>query len=288
MAINDLTTISLVKQWQASQQNIQSTTSGDPLISREITRVSAAMLAWMGRDTIGARVYNDVYDGPGQPKIMLRRYPVVQIIDPLIVSNTLIAAGPANTVGAGSGFGYYLDQWDGVLPGNGQLVQLNGGAFWRGVANVSISYLAGYVTLDEAWTVPADPFQIVPNSINGTLTMNYRVKYATSGTALTAVAGSPSVGQYVAPKNFDATSPTNYYQFAAADEGAAILISYGYVPDMLEGAACELVAERLAYRTRIGQKSKLISGNESIVFDLTDFPEWIKSILQPYKMVTPL
>lgn len=296
MASNDLTTLNMVKAWFMSQQGAAGSTLGDPVISREITRVSQAMLAWMGRDTIGVRVYNDRYDGTGQAAMMLRRYPVLQINDPVVVSNTAIAPGIPNTVGpitvTNGGVGYYLDQWDGVLPGSGQLIELRGARFWGGRQNVSISYLAGYATLDEAWTVPAT-FQITPNSINGILTADYRVKYAATGVLLTAMPvgtlqSALTAGQYVPPSNFAVQAPLSYYQFATGDVGQDILISYSYVPDMLEGACCEVVCERLAYRTRIGLKAKTISGNETMAYDLSAFHDWVNAILQPYKMVTPL
>lgn len=62
-----------------------------------------------------------------------------------------------------------------------------------------------------------------------------------------AVAATPSAGQY----NVSA----GVYTFSAADVGAAVLISYGFIPAAINNACIEWVAERYRYRTRVGQSA---------------------------------
>ena len=64
---------------------------------------------------------------------------------------------------------------------------------------------------------------------------------------LQASANIPSQGQY--------NVSSGVYAFAAADAGAAVLISYGFIPAAINNACIEWVAERYRYRTRVGQSA---------------------------------
>jgi hypothetical protein len=72
-----------------------------------------------------------------------------------------------------------------------------------------------------AATVPTTPFQvtITPPS-SGTFATDLGVRYSSTGIALTRVASGPTLGQY--------SLAGAVYTFAAADVGAALLISYEY------------------------------------------------------------
>ena len=85
------------------------------------------------------------------------------------------------------------------------------------------------------------------------------VTYAESGAPLTAVAAAPAAGQY--------SVAAGVYSFAAADAGASISLSYGYVPQDLAQAALELAAERFRAAEHIGVRSKSLGGQETIAFD---------------------
>lgn len=78
--------------------------------------------------------------------------------------------------------------------------------------------------LDEAQTVPATPFTItVANA--ATFKQDWGVRYLSglsAGLLLTRVAASPTAGEY------SVNSSTGVYTFAAADQGAALQISYTF------------------------------------------------------------
>ena len=75
--------------------------------------------------------------------------------------------------------------------------------------------------LDESATVPATPFTVtVANSAQ--FKQDWGVRYTTTGVPLTKVASGPVQGQY------SINTSTGVYTFAAADTGAAVLISYTF------------------------------------------------------------
>ena len=53
-------------------------------------------------------------------------------------------------------------------------------------------------------------------------------------------------------------------------------------------ACMDWVAERCAYRTRIGQQSKSLGGQETMAFIVKNVPDFVAAALQPYRrVVTP-
>ena len=78
------------------------------------------------------------------------------------------------------------------------------------------------------------------------------------------------------------------YTFNSGDNGAAVLISYGFVPSDLADACIELVSERYKYSERIGEKSHSLGGNETVSFDNSRFTPLVTAMLQPYRNVIPL
>lgn len=284
MALVNLTTQELVKQWwsQSGGQNLTS----DRLIDIEIGSVSAVILAYLARSTLAFQVVNEIRDGIGNNKMLLKRWPVLSV-NILSLSSFGIPVTTIPPASATSGGYTVTPVWDGVPPGQPQFISVFGYSFPRSQANVTINYNAGYATLNEAQTIPNDTeYQIVPSQPYGIISGNIHVAYS-NGTLLTAVAKSvtPTVGQYVPPDPLSGAQATNYYQFAAADAGASILLSYSYIPQGIEQAARELVLERLSYRTRIAMQSKGLAGQETTSYKLTFLPDWIKNSLQPYKQI---
>jgi hypothetical protein len=94
---------------------------------------------------------------------------------------------------------------------------------------------------------------------------------------LSAVASAPSTGQY--------SVAAGTYTFNAGDAGAAVAISYGYVPQDVAQAALELAAERFRAADRIGLRSKSIGGQETISYDVSAISAPVISLLQPYRRV---
>ena len=75
------------------------------------------------------------------------------------------------------------------------------------------------------------------------------------------------------------------YTFAPDAAGAAITLSYGYVPADIARAAIEWVADRYAARSRIGQSSKTLGGQETTTFIVKAMPDVVSRLLQPYRRV---
>jgi hypothetical protein len=91
------------------------------------------------------------------------------------------------------------------------------------------------------------------------------------------VTGSPGAGQY--------NVSSGVYSFAAADAGAAVLISYGFIPAAINNACIEWVAERYRYRTRIGQSAQTVQGQQTASYSLKDMPDFVRASLDPYRSV---
>jgi hypothetical protein len=106
------------------------------------------------------------------------------------------------------------------------------------------------------------------------------VTYAANGVALTAVAANPAQGQYV-------YTPGGTYTFSAADAGAAVLISYGYVPYDLEQACVDMIGDWIAYQSRNGMLSKTIEA-QTVTFVNAALPARTKGVLDQYKRVAPV
>jgi hypothetical protein len=273
---NNLTSLANAKTWAQSQG---STTNDDALLTRLVGSASRFILSYLQRPTLFQNLYTDVYDGMDTEMQMLRHWPVLSVSSVVIGRQTIPALASPTT---GYGCGYVLDPWDGFPPGKPQALTLRGHKFWRGYSNVSISYISGFVVQNEAQTVPSGSYQVTPYAPNGNFAVDQGVTYA-NGNPLNAVPSKPATGQYVAPVN---GSP--YYQFAAGDANAAVLLSYSYVPADIEDACINMVGERYSYRSRIGTVSKSLGGQETMAYSQKDMPDYIRTMLQPYRRVLPV
>jgi hypothetical protein len=271
VASNQLASLAAVKAWATI-----TTSSDDLLLTRLISSASRFILNYLQRPTLFQNSYADVYDGVGNRVQMLRNWPVLSVSSVQVGLQTLLPVANFSTV---PGCGYVLDPWDGFPPGRPQALTLRGHEFCRGLSNVNISYVAGFAVQNETQVVPASTFQVIPNAPNGPFAIDQGVTYA-NGTALTAVAASPATGQYIAP-----TSSNYFYQFAAGDVNAAVLISYSYVPADIEDACINMVGERYNYKGRIGMVSKSLGGNETMAYSQKNMPDFITTMLQPYRRV---
>lgn len=287
MPIQDLTSLDNVKEWLNEQNS-----NNDPLLKRLIRQASnfinnetnrplwtptAVSEARDGRGSDDVRTTSQVrWTARGQ-SIQLRRWPVLSI-SALTIDALAIPVAPALVYGQDPGDGYLLDPWDGTIPGNAQFLSLQGGlyTFYYGLRNISISYVAGYQVSKEAATVPVGTSQVVSAAaLMGPWASDGGVTYA-NGTALTAVASSPAVGQYSVDDDGD-------YSFAAGDAGRAVLLTYGFIPSDIEQACIELVGERFSYRDRIGKRSQSLAGQEVTAYSLKDIPDYIKAVLDAYR-----
>jgi hypothetical protein len=285
MPASDLTTLAAVKAWLSI-----TTTGGDTQLSGLVTAASRAIYAYLARPALLPQSWSERYDGHGymHSRLTLRRWPVTSITS-LSVDNQSIPAAATPGAGVAQPAGYLLEPWDGIPPGRPQSLDLFCYSYSRGRQNIAVSYVAGYQVSAEAQAVPATPFRLSTTTTPG-LSLPFGpwgsdvgVTYA-NGTALAKVAGPPAVGQYqVAQVGGDTV-----YQFAAADVGASVLISYGFIPQDVAQSALELVAERYTYKGRIGELSKTLGGQETVSFSQKSIPDTMKLILQPYRQVIPV
>ncbi len=248
----------------------------DALLSRLITRISRAVLNILDRPSILPTVYAETYDGAGERSIMLRQWPVNAIVS-CGVNGLSVPPAPPLVAGAAFYPGYVLDSSEAAPPGRMQRLSLRGRRFSCGVQNVSVSYLAGYQITNESATAPAtSPFSVAALAPYGDWASDGGVAYA-NGAALTPVAANPGAGQYCVADGV--------YTFSAADAGATLSVTYGYVPADLAVCCMDWAAERYVYRSRIGQQSKSLGGQETVAFIVKNVPDFVLAALQPYRRV---
>ncbi len=293
----NLTYLANVRQWLGS-----STSTDDALLNRLIAEASRTILNYLQRADIGLTTTTEMISGRGERKIQLRNWPVVSA-NSLVVNGVSIPAstGPTN-------YGFFLEPVYGSTAGRAQNLGVIGGfaglgvivspgyssfaesdswgsrGFPRGIGNIAVNYSYGYCVQNEAQTVPASPYEVLPLGPFGSWSGDNGVRYL-NGAALTAVTGNPSAGQYV-PPNLAGDSPALYYQFSAADSGSSVLLNYNYVPYDVEQACIEIVAERYRYKSRIGQISQTLGGQETSTYLVKDaLTAAIKFRLEPYRIV---
>jgi hypothetical protein len=275
MAASDLAALGDVKTWLAGSSGIGS--SDDALIGRLITDVSGAIAAYLGRPALTPHSYSERLDGKGKTRMFLRHYPALQVSS-LVIDNVALAQAVAPAAGAPFSKGYLLEPWDGFPPGRPQALDLFHANFRRGRQNVVVTYNAGYAVESESQTVPAmpGPYNAAAAAPFGPWASDQGVTYS-DGTPLVAVSGAPGAGQY----NVSAGA----YTFSAADAGAALQVSYGFLPAAINNACIEWVAERYRYRGRIGQSAQTVQGQMTSAYSLKDMPDFVRASLDPYRAV---
>ncbi len=275
MAVSDLATLADVKTWLSGSSGIG--TSDDALISRLITDVSGAITAYLGRPSLTPRPLSERFDGNGKSRLFLRHYPVQQVTS-LVIDNLAVAAAAPPAAGAPHARGYLLESWDGLPPGRPQALDVFHTFYRQGRQNVVVSYSAGYAVESEGAEVPATPgpYTVTVAAPFGPWAGDAGVTY-NNDTPLVAVPGSPGAGEY--------NVSGGVYTFAAADAGAALLISYGFIPAAINNACIEWVAERYRYRTRIGQSAQTVQGQQTASYSLKDMPDFVRASLDPYRSV---
>jgi Phage gp6-like head-tail connector protein len=260
----DLTTLADVKAWLG-----RSDTNSDALLTALITRASRQICSYLQRPLLLPRNVTETRDLSGGRSLLLKEWPVLSIASVTVGG---IALPQASTQIPG----WALDAWNGAPPGRPQALWLRGYDFG---GDVEVNYQAGYQVTSEPQIVSGGTASVA--APYGAWASDAGVAYA-NGTPLAKVASAPAVGQYA----LDASAGT--YDFNADDNGAGILITYGFVPGDLADACIELVAERYKYSQRVGEKTHSLGGNETIAFDNTRLTPLIESLLQPYRNIAPL
>jgi Phage gp6-like head-tail connector protein len=266
-SINSLTSLARARAWAGV-----TTTNDDPLLTSLISEVSRFILSYLGRPTLFDNQYAEVMDGSGRPSVLLRHWPVTRVtqlqVDGITISEALSSASS----------GFVLEMWDGMPVGVQQRLSLRGYKFSCGMGNVTLAYDAGYKMVNEAHVISAGGADVTVAAPYGSFGADSAVTYA-DGTPLMAVTSAPAHGQY--------TVNAGLYGFAAVDAGMSVLISYSYIPSDIEHACVALVGERYRYRSRIGEISKSLGGQETMSYSQKDMPEFVRTLLQPYRRVLP-
>lgn len=288
----DLTTPAQFKVWSGDAITLPS-----PIITQLITSMSAMLYGKLNRQRLYSQRVTRTFDGVGNMQIMLPDWPITAIYsvqqgNVLVPPSILPLQGNQQPIGTQPGYGYRYVPWNGNLPGDPSMLEFVGGTFYTGAQNIKITYQAGYLVMNEPWTVPGTPFQITVLQQQGLWCRDNGVTYA-DGTPMAAVPSAPSIGQYIPPVD---ASP-GQYTFSAADANADVLISYSFVPADLEEACNQMVAERLSYRSRIGQIMKSLGGQETIRFQrgnagppwsrTSSLPPEVMDLIWPYVSVIP-
>ncbi len=245
----------------------------DPLVQRLISATSVFIQNWLNR-TIASTTYTRTFNGQQMATMLLPQYPVTSLdllqIDGLTIGPRAPLVYPSVT---SNGYGYTFSE-------AGQ-VALTGYVFTRGYNNVYVSWIAGFLISDEPQTIPATPpYELT--TLARWSAGDRGVVYASSGAALEAVTGTPTLGQY--------SVDGSVYTFSAADAGIAVLISYAYVPYDVEQACIDTMGDWFKYRDRIGVTSKSIDGQSISYtnFTNTSLPVRARDVLQQYKRVAPI
>lgn len=274
MATYDLTNLADVKAWLGV-----SSSGADALLSSLVTQTSRVILNSLNRGSLLPFTYNDVRDGQGGARLLLKNWPVISV-NSLAINGVAIPASAVWAAGTTLQAGYVIDAIDDPTPpGDMQQLSLVGYRFTRGIQNVVLSYTAGYQVSAETQTIPGAPYQVVAMQPYGAWASDRGVAYA-SGSSLVAVVGVPTAGQY--------SVSNGVYTFSAADSGRSVALSYGFVPSDLALACKMWVAEIYSYTSRIGVHSKTLGGQETISYDTAAIPSRVAQMLQNYRRVVPL
>ncbi|MDR3407072.1 MAG: hypothetical protein P4L68_01075 [Methylovirgula sp.] len=267
----DLVSLADLKTWLDL-----ASTDDDALLGRLITQVSRATLAFLDRGNILPSRIVETRDGRNDTEIVLRQWPVTSIAA-LTIDGIPIAPAPPLVAGGPHRSGYLLETAENAPPGHMQRLALRGRLLTAGVQNICVTYTAGYQVSAEPAVVPAvAPYEVLAQEPYGDWANDRGIVYA-NGTPLTAVVSAPGAGQY--------TIADGLYTFSATDAGAGVLLSYGYVPADLCFAAMDWIAELYNYRSRIGQQSKSLGGQETTSFIVKNVPDFVAAALQPYRRV---
>lgn len=271
MSPYDLTNLAALKAWLGLPA---APSASDATLAALVTAASRAILAALSRPGLLPQDYAELCDGDRRA-LTLRHWPVLQVRS---VTWNGAAVPQLAAGGVTAAFGYMLRPGDLAPPGAPQALDLFGVQPSHRRANVVVDYQAGYAVVGETQAIPpAAPPTLAALAPYGPWASDLGVTYAESAGPLAAVTGAPEAGQYAVADGV--------YSFAAADAGASVSLSYGYVPQDLAQAALELAAERFRAADHIGVRSKSLGGQETIAFDSAPISAPVLALLQPYRRV---
>lgn len=265
----DLTTLSRAQAWLGISNPSD---ASNVLLSRLISASSRFVMNFVQRTTFAPMTVTDCYDGTGRNFLVLRQWPVLQISSINFCGVSITTPAVGNPLAPG----YLLESLD-TTGGSQQRLSLVGYCFPRERSSVFVNYSYGYQITGEAQQVPTtSAYKITTTQM---WLSDQGVTYA-NGTPMTYVSANPAQGQYT-------IDSLGNYVFSSGDSGAAVLISYGYVPFDVEQACIELIGEAYRRKDRIGEVSKSLGGQETVSFSQKDMHDAIRLSLQPFLRVAP-
>ena len=247
----------------------------DSLMQRLISSCSTYVQNWAAR-TFRNLPYVETRDGTGGDVLPLVNYPVTGVSS-VVVNGVTIQPRPALNASSQQtsvGFTGFPGPSGYVWDAN-RLILVGGYYFARGRQNVQVSYAGGFLVSNEPQSVPGSaPFVLATQAYWNA--GDRGVTYA-NGTPLAVepYGTSLTVGQYSVDSN-------GTYYFAAADAGAAVLISYGYTPFDVEQGVVDIIGDWFKYRNRIGTTAMAIE-QQTITFVNTPMPARAKDTLMQYR-----
>ena len=269
MSAYDLTTVANAKAWLGLPSE---PTLNDTTLATLVTAASRVIYADLSRTSLLPRAYTDTIDLESD-RVYLANWPV-QSVSSVVLDG--LAVPPATPAALPPTFGYLLQPGSAAPPGRQQALDLFGRRYHKRRQSLIVAYQAGYAVNNEAWTAPTTgPSLIAAAAPFGAWASDLGVVYANSGLALQPVSRSPLAGQY--------SVSAGIYQFSASDAGAAISLSYGFIPQDLAQAATELAAERYRASDRIGLRSKSLGGQETISYDVSGLSATVLALIAPYR-----
>lgn len=289
---HDLCDLQSIKAWiYGDSSNSKWPVTGDAMLSAYISAASRAVLSALQRSTLAVRTVNEIQSGIGGPRMMLKQYPLIGDLLSLTVEGKSVGKRPAiGSQQTARGVGWMCENpWDGFGPGQNPLIAYVGGCFARGVANVEVSYRAGYAVLNEPAVIPSTtPYTVQPLLPLGRFAGDVSVSYDDE-TPLVPVAtsGAVAAGKYLPPQQPAVIIDMSWkpaYTFDASDAGKPVLLSYSFTPADLAFATAKWIGEWWKYKDRIGEQSRALpQGAGTASFDLSAMPKDVALIIQPYK-----
>ena len=271
MSLYDLTNLAALKAWLELPAGAS---PNDATLAGLITAASRAIYAALSRPSLLPQGYSEVIDGESE-RLFLRHWPVLKVTSVTLEGHAIPPASPA---GARPTLGYLVRPDDIAPPGRQQALDIFGRHVRPRRQNLVVDYTAGYAVQGEAQVVPVvSPWTANALAPYGAWAADLGVVYAATGDPLSAVPTAPTTGEYCVAGGA--------YTFSADDAGAAVTISYGYVPQDIAQAALELAAERFRAAERIGLRSKSLGGQETIAYDISPISAPVLAPLQPYRRV---
>jgi hypothetical protein len=285
----------------------QGSTVDQGLIQTYITDYSQSVLTRTGRSFLsGVHNYVDRLNGSGSESQALKNYPILAV-SLLTVNNIQIPQSPdyvqsgwvidqdgsqsfLSLVGGNQGLGWAAgnDRWaphgNWGSYGNAPPLGQSPYRFLQGIQNVMAQYTAGYTVeaYGEPQTVPSTPGPYIV-AVNNAANFWQDNGVSLAGSPLEAVTGTPGPGQY-SVSGYGTATP-GVYTFNAAQQGAAVQISYTYgaPPYDLQQAAGMLVAQQYRRRQWIGQNSQSQPGIGQTNYERAEMDLNTAGIIQRYR-----